>query len=378
MITARQILHALMPPPTVGRYAAKLYLARFLGILLGLVAVLQMLDMMAVRDDIMAADGATWVSMWTYFKLRVPQLISQFIPFSALLATLLVLAALNQYSEIIVMKASGLSAYRILFPLGLVSLLIAGAHFAFNELYVIDHSARLQYWQDTGYGLDDELNALDQPPREYSVNARLMEGRTLILVDAVRRRGGSFFLDRISLYDLDDRGKVVKQTNANFAVHTDGAWTLWDVREFDPISHEMTVSESRDWDVDIPPERFLMVTVNPNLIDALTLYRTIESLRDQGAPTASLLVSLYHKFMEPLSSLLMPLLGAIAGFGVHRSGTLLIRVITGMVLGFAFFVADNFMMAMGQFGVAPPFLAATAPFILFSSVGLAVLLYTEE
>ncbi len=74
----------------------------------------------------------------------------------------------------------------------------------------------------------------------------------------------------------------------------------------------------------------------------------------------------------------MPLLGAIAGFGIHRAGSLLLRVVTGMALGFTFFVADNFMIAMGEFGVAPPFLAATAPFLLFLTVGMAVIFYTEE
>ena len=74
----------------------------------------------------------------------------------------------------------------------------------------------------------------------------------------------------------------------------------------------------------------------------------------------------------------MPLLGAIAGFGVHRAGSMMVRIIIGMALGFGFFVADNFMLAMGEFGVAPPLLASFGPFLLFSIVGFAVLFYTEE
>jgi lipopolysaccharide export system permease protein len=49
-----------------------------------------------------------------------------------------------------------------------------------------------------------------------------------------------------------------------------------------------------------------------------------------------------------------------------------------MALGFSFFVADNFMLAMGEFGVAPPFLAAWAPFCLFLLLGYTVIFYTEE
>ena len=74
----------------------------------------------------------------------------------------------------------------------------------------------------------------------------------------------------------------------------------------------------------------------------------------------------------------MPVLAAVAAFGLPRSGNLFPRIVIGLALGFAYFVADNFMMAMGQFGVAPPLLAAWAPFLLFFFVGESVLFRTEE
>jgi lipopolysaccharide export system permease protein len=74
----------------------------------------------------------------------------------------------------------------------------------------------------------------------------------------------------------------------------------------------------------------------------------------------------------------MPLLGAVTAFGLARSGRLFARAVIGMALGFAYFVADNFMVAMGEFGAAPPLLAAWAPFLMFFLVGETVLLRTEE
>ena len=49
-----------------------------------------------------------------------------------------------------------------------------------------------------------------------------------------------------------------------------------------------------------------------------------------------------------------------------------------MALGFAYFVADNFALAMGNFGAYPPLLAAWAPFVLFFLIGETVLIRTEE
>ena len=74
----------------------------------------------------------------------------------------------------------------------------------------------------------------------------------------------------------------------------------------------------------------------------------------------------------------MPILGAVAGFGLARSGQLFMRALIGMALGFAYFVIDNAALAMGDFGGYPPFLAAWAPFLLFLMIGETVLVRTEE
>src|SRR3546814_4965787 len=47
-----------------------------------------------------------------------------------------------------------------------------------------------------------------------------------------------------------------------------------------------------------------------------------------------------------LSAVLMPLLGAVAAFGLARSGKLFVRAVLGMALGFIYFVVDNFALAM--------------------------------
>ena len=86
----------------------------------------------------------------------------------------------------------------------------------------------------------------------------------------------------------------------------------------------------------------------------------------------------WHKLSGPLSTILMPLLGAIAAFGLARSGQLLIRAVIGMALGFAYFVIDNAALAIGNFGGYPPEVAAWAPFLLFLLIGETVLIRTEE
>jgi lipopolysaccharide export system permease protein len=128
----------------------------------------------------------------------------------------------------------------------------------------------------------------------------------------------------------------------------------------------------------VTPDRFTLADVNADGLSFRALAETIRDLRAAGRPTANLETVLWHKLSGPLSSVLMPLLAGVAGFGLARSGALFIRAVIGMALGFAYFVADNFALAMGNIGAYPPLLAAWAPFLLFLLIGEAVLIRTEE
>jgi len=368
----RSLRRMLMPSRTLARYMVKMQLGRFMGILLGLTAVLQFLDLLGASDDILKAEGATWVSIFSYVSMRAPQLISQFAPFAALLASLLTLATLNQHSEVVIMKSAGLSAHRILLPLGLASFVIAAGHFLFNEAIVVHGNAELEYWQENNY-------AVDLPPNtNLAGRVWIKEDNLIILVESVSRSGNRTVLDKVSIYERDEAKRLTAMVKADFAWYQNGKWTLHEARRFDTKSHELTITPVQDWNIPTKPNRFMALTVKANHVSLLTLWSSMQRLQKEGIPTDRLMASFMQKIAGPAATLLMPLLAAVAAFGVHRAGSLVLRLVIGMALGFSFFVADNFMLAMGEFGAAPPFLAAWAPFFLFLLLGYAVIFHTEE
>ena len=133
-----------------------------------------------------------------------------------------------------------------------------------------------------------------------------------------------------------------------------------------------------DFGKGVTADRFTLANVDPASKSIVQLRTAIADLDAAGRPTGPLRAGLWHKLSGPLSAVLMPLLAAVAAFGLARSGHLFIRAVIGMALGFAYFVADNFALAMGNLGAYPPFLAAWGPFLLFLLVGEAVLIRTEE
>ena len=120
------------------------------------------------------------------------------------------------------------------------------------------------------------------------------------------------------------------------------------------------------------------INVEPTELPYWTLKKRIAELDAGGRPDDEARAGLAHKIAGPLSTVLMPLLAAVAAFGLARSGQVLLRAVTGMALGFTYFVVDNFSLAMGNAGTYPPLIAAWAPFLLFLLIGETVLIRTEE
>ena len=140
-----------MPSRQLALYAARLFLTRSLAVMVMLVLVLMTLDLLGESGKILKVPGNGEAELWRYVSLRVPMLISRFLPFSVLLGALIAFVGLNQHSEVVSMKAAGLSAHQILAPMVVASLGVAIALFAFNELVVVKAARTVNAWTDADY-----------------------------------------------------------------------------------------------------------------------------------------------------------------------------------------------------------------------------------
>ena len=191
-------------------------------------------------------------------------------------------------------------------------------------------------------------------------------------------RGEQSELTGVIFYDRDDGGMITRQITADRATFAAPGWRLENASSFD-----VSTASTRQLDSVVVAEGVEIAQVELRRVDAdaqplADLSQSIDALDGAGRRTDELRAKWWHKISGPLSAVLMPLLGAVAGFGLARSGKLFQRAIIGMALGFAYFVVDNAALAMGSFGGYPPLLAAWAPFFLFLLVGETVLVRTEE
>ncbi len=355
---------------TITLYMARVFLVRSLAVLAALVVVLQALDLLGESGNILAYHGNGDAQLWHYVALRAPQIIARFLPFSVLLGTLITLATLNQNSEIISMKAAGISAHQILAPLIVASIAVAALSFTFNERVVTRATATLTAWQNANYG----PLPLD---RGVAANVWVRDGDDLIHVNQVSGRGDAVTLSGVTLYDRAG-GTLQTIVDAASGRRSGDGWQVDKVRRFDVARDMVTRLPSLTIGRGIAPDRFTLADVDADEHSFTTLRDDVAELKAAGRPTGSIEAGLWHKLSGPLSAVLMPLLAGVAAFGLARSGRLFIRAVIGMALGFTYFVADNFALAMGNIGAYPPLLAAWGPFLLFLLIGEAVLIRTEE
>jgi lipopolysaccharide export system permease protein len=363
---------SFFPSRTLGWYVARMFLIRSFAILAMLVVVLQTLDLLGESGKILSVAGNTDAEVWRYVGLRIPQIIETFLPFSVLLGTLLTLVTLNQNSEIVSMKAGGMSAHQILAPLIVASLFVALVSFTFNERIVVRATAALNAWQDVEYAAI---------PRDSGVrtNVWVTSDGTLINAMTVRGLGSDARLEGVEMFGRP-QGTLAVMVQADSAVPTEtpGRWRLDNARRFDVVSGRSTDLGTIETDLGVTPDRFTLAKIDPEGLSFAELRNAIGALEAAGRPTQEAETILWHKISGPLSAILMPILGAVAGFGLARSGQLFVRAVIGMALGFAYFVADNFGLAMGNLGAYPPLLAAWGPFFLFLLIGELVLVRSEE
>jgi lipopolysaccharide export system permease protein len=268
------------PSKRIAFYMARLFITRSAAVLVALVAILMMLDLLGNSGKILAHPGNGDAELWRYVGLRLPQLIQRFLPFSALLGALITLAGLNQNSEIISMKAAGISAHQIIAPLILAAGFIAVAHFVFQERVVTRSTAALNAWDAVEYGpVPPDSNVL--------ANVRLTHGDDLILVDRVTGRGDTTRLSGIRVVDRTG-GIMHRILRADSGLYLPGrGWELTNTTLFNIDTNQQQRTGAMIWGAGIDPDQFTLAQIDPNRLNFWQLRETITQPSPRRSPRAA-------------------------------------------------------------------------------------------
>ena len=349
----------------LSRYLMRAFLARFVGLLLGLVLFLQTLDLLANANEVLAGGGEPLQSLLRYLALRSPSLIETVAPLAGLLGALTALVTLAKNSEVLAMRAAGRSVFSLVGGLVAVGMALSILLFLFSEIVVVRANGMLEDWRDAGFKPDGQI--------ADGENSWLMEGDTIVRVGHVMRGGTE--LVNVRLLKQGPDAEIVDIIDISRAVWVGDRWDLTG-------AHHARADASRQgeaqWTTSLRPEHFMRFANHPNELSLNALQEYVGNVAIGSRPQYFYDTWLHQKIAGPIVLALMPLLAAIAAFAHHRQGSAVLTIVWGITLGFLFIVIDNMILAMGQFGSLPPFLAAWLPLLLFAVLGTWIVFSFEH
>ena len=360
---------------TLNRYIAKRIIKGLLLAFLVVTSIIMLVDFVEGTRNIGADEDISSVTVFMMTMLKAPKLIEQTIPFVVLFGVMGTLYSLNRRSELIVLRASGLSAWRFLSPAILVTAtlgLVWAA--AFNPLASASMNAH-----------DNMVERLTgSKGSTKNENIWLREGndvgQTVIYAQRADVLTRTLFDASFYIFEINAEGTAVfeRRLDAKTAeLVTQGYWQLKNVIE--NAEGELPQNQSA---VSLPTvitvDDIRDTTGNAALPPFWEIPATIAKTDRAGFSTTSLRMQLNKLLALPVMLIAMTILAAGVSMKLTREGGTLRLLIIGGILGFAVYFADNVVSAFGEASALPIILAAWAIplFVLF--FGLSYLARIED
>ncbi len=296
-----------------------------------------------------------------------------FFPVFVLLATLFSLSYLAKNNEILAMKASGLSLYRITAPILIVVLLLSAGHFYYNEYIFPPANKRLVEIK--------EFNIKKRSKRRYDQVTNLYRQISpgnfyTISVFYVSKREGKDF----KLYQTKDNS-LKKLIIAPNITYTDYRWVARNgfVRTFeDSVQHTFVEFDSLYLDqIKDKPSDFSRRIGNPEDMGLDELKKYIALMKRTGGPHIRESIDLQIKYAYPLASFIVVLL-SIPFAANPRKGGIAVSFSSGALIALVYFVLFKVLQSAGYNEKVPDYIAVWGVNGLFFIIGLIGLIRAKK
>ena len=365
-------------PRILDEYVVREFLGIFLLVLSGFVMLMLVFTFFEDIKDILQRN-IPLSTVGAYLINLAPDMIYHITPLAVLIAVLVTFGVLNRNSEIIAMKACGISLYRLVIPIVSIAGLLAVGLFLFDQFYLPQANRRQEALHNIIKGrppqtvLHPEQNWIFGQPRPGE------PGRIFYY---------QFFDPKInefanlSIFEFDPSTFALsRRIFATRAVWNpaDGTWSFlngWQreiagasVAEYHPFL-KASFAEIHEAPGYFTKEKWQAQEMNFGQLD-----RYISDLRQSGFDTMRLRVELWHKLAYPLMAVVIAVLAIPFALSMGRRSSL-----TGIAMAIAvtlvYIVIDSFFGALGNVNYLPAAMAAWSSDLLFGLVGSYLLLKT--
>lgn len=358
---------------TLWSYLTRRYLATLGQVLLAIMVVVFLVDFTEYARRAGGLEGYTTVTGLYFSAMRLPFIVMLVWPMVALFAAMAVLYGLNRRSELVIARASGLSAWQFLAPLCATSLIVG--IFAVTVINPISAYCleQVKVLETTFRGYDP--SEADKAPERPWLSQTTSEGVTIIGAGHTANRG--LLLGDAVFLRFDNEGKLFVRYDARSATLSDGAWHLENVRRtsVDQKSERVASVEIKSG---LRPEFVEERFADHLTIPVYELPRKLAVADALGIPAHRFAMHFHSLIALPALMLAMTLIAGTVTLRFSRMGQLTSMILGGIVAGFLLYVALVVFTAFGNVGFVAPVLAAWVPVVAALFFGVTFLLYTED
>jgi LPS export ABC transporter permease LptF/LPS export ABC transporter permease LptG len=354
-------------PQLLDIYILRRFLSYFALLMAAFVFLFETFTFFELLDDI-ARHRVPFLVVVDYFRYLTPYLMYNLAPLGALVAVLVTLGIMSKNNEIVAIKASGISLYRVAVPLLLAGIGLTVTMVVLDDIYLPYANQR----QDALHNL-----IKGRPPQTYTQPQRWIFGENNkiynydVFEPNLNLFGGLSVLE-IDTGDFQLRRRIFA-SRARWS-ESQKVWVLeggW-VRDFSDgtiVRYEKLPPVTSLPELTEPPSYFNREVRQAFQMSWRELSGYIDGLHRAGFDVSNLIVQWHRKLAFPLMAPVIMLLAIPFSFLVGTRGALG-GVALGVGIGIAYWSLAALLQALGGVGQLPPLLAAWSPDIIFFFLGL--------
>lgn len=327
--------------------------------------------------DLFIDRGASFFLVLKYYLYYSPFILVMVLPIAVLLSSLFSLGILAKNNELTAMKANGISLYRILFPLLILSFLVSLMVLGANELLIPYTNQKKTYTRK----VEIEKKAKPKDVIYQNVYAQGEDGKIFYLnrYDSKNKEGRGVLVQRFQENRLKEQieADVMKWTAAGW-VFEDGIYRLFsDSLEISDAEGFERFSQLERSDIKIEPDAFTKPQKKPEEMNYKELFNYARIKQKAGEDVSAEHTDLHMKLAYPLISFILVLFGSPLAANPRR-GSLTINFAITIGIAFVYWFLLRTAQTFGHTQKLPPFLAAWITNFIFAGLGIFLLIKMKK
>lgn len=300
-----------------------------------------------------------------YVPMLLPSYAYQFFPIAGLLGVLMGLGRLASQSELIAMRAAGISVTQVIWAVAKAGILMLVIITFLGEWW----APHLQFRAER----DKAIALTGGQALGTQQGTWVRDGNNFIYINTVQSKGKLLGVMR---YEIGANHRLILASQAESGDYVNGQWIFNKVQQSTFENEKITNQQfpQQSWNVNFNPHLLNAAAIDPSQQTLNKLYSYIEYLKNNNQLSNQSEFQLWKRIFQPLATLIMIILGVPFVFGPLRTATMGLKILIGVIVGFSFYMLNEFFGPLSMVYQVPPILAAAMPAAIFV-LGGSILLW---